>query len=106
MVIVQVYVMVKENNLDEFIVASTVNAKNSINEPGVIRFDFMQQKDDPRSFLLTEIYVDDKAQLAHKETPHYLKWRETVADMMLGPRNGVKYSGIYPLDEKYWKSKK
>jgi len=104
MVIVQVYVRVKENYLDDFIQATINNAKNSIQEPGVVRFDFMQEVEDPASFLLTEIYRDADAPLAHKQTPHYLKWRETVAEMMEVPRNGVKYQEIYPVEIKSWRS--
>jgi (4S)-4-hydroxy-5-phosphonooxypentane-2,3-dione isomerase len=104
MVIIQVYVRVKEKEIDQFTMATVENVKNSIHEPGVIRFDFMQEENDPQSFLLTEIYEDHDASSAHKTTSHYLVWRECVADMMDKPREGIKYNAIYPLEEKSWKS--
>ena len=104
MVIVQVYVRVKEKVIDQFIEATIENAKKSIREPGVIRFDFMQEENDPQSFLLTEIYKDANSPAAHKNTSHYLIWRESVADMMEKPREGVKYHAIYPSKEKNWVS--
>ncbi len=106
MVIIQVYVRVKEPDIDAFISATIKNAGSSIKEPGVVRFDLMQESDDPQAFLLTEIYQNDEAPLAHKRTDHYHIWRETVADMMQQPRKGVKYTAIYPVNVKQWVSQK
>jgi autoinducer 2-degrading protein len=102
MVIVQVAIEVKKASIPEFISATIENAKNSIHEPGVIRFDFIMEKDNPLSFVLIEVYRDEDAARAHKKTTHYRKWRETVAEMMSVPRRGVHYSAIYPVDEKAW----
>ena len=105
MVIVQVYVRVKEKDIDAFIKATIENASNSIKEPDINRFDFMQENEDPGSFLLTEIYANERAPKDHKKTDHYLKWRETVADMMDKPRKGVTYHEIFPKELRHWSSK-
>lgn len=97
--IVQVYVHVKPEYVQEFLKATMENAHNSRKEPGVARFDFLQQVDDPTRFLLTEVYKDDDAPKKHKETSHYLNWRESVEGMMAEPRQGVKYINISPVDE-------
>lgn len=102
MMIVQVTIEVKKSSIPAFISATIENAENSIKEPGVIRFDFIGEKDNPQSFLLTEVYRDEDAAQAHKKTAHYLKWRETVAEMMKIPRRGVQYCVIYPVDELAW----
>ena len=101
MLIVHVFVHVKPENIEDFKAASTENASHSVNEPGVARFDVIQQEDDPTRFVLVEVYrtVDDPAR--HKETDHYKKWRDTVADMMAEPRSAVKYTNIFP-DEQGW----
>ena len=104
MVIVQVYIRVKESTIDDFVSATIDNAKNSIKESGIIRFDFLHCDDDPQSFLLTEIYEDDQAALDHKKTTHYNHWRENVADMMDAPRNGVRYHPIFPVGLGSWRS--
>lgn len=103
MLIIQVRVKVKENSIDDFIAATLENAKNSIYEPGIIRFDFMQDRSDKRAFLLTEIYIDEQAPLEHKKTDHYIKWRKRVADMMAEPRQSEKYNEIYPTSLEKWK---
>ncbi len=101
MFIVHVLVHVKPDQVDNFIAASLENAKNSVQEPGVARFDVVQQQDDPTRFVFVEVYrtADDPAK--HKETAHYQKWRDTVADMMAEPRQGIKYNNLYP-DEQGW----
>ena len=104
MIIVQVYIRVKEKEINQFISATIENAQKSIHEPGIIRFDFMQEVDDPQSFLLTEIYKDVDAPGEHKKTAHYLIWRERVADMMAEPRKGIQYHAIFPSEEIGWKS--
>lgn len=96
MLVVNVHVSVKDENIDAFKEATIENAKNSINEPGVIRFDFCQQEDDPSKFLIIEVYKDSEAPLEHKKTDHYAKWRDTVESMMAEKRYSVKYRDIYP----------
>ena len=96
--IVLVHVHVKPEFVDAFNQASLENASNSVKEEGVARFDIIQQMDDLTRFILVEVYKTAEAQSAHKETAHYLKWRDTVADMMAEPRQGVKYSNIFPDD--------
>lgn len=98
MYIVHVHVHVKPEFLDAFKQATVENASNSVQEEGVARFDVAQQADDPTRFILVEVYKSVEASAAHKETAHYLKWRDTVADMMAEPRQGVKYSNVFPDD--------
>lgn len=86
-----VYVHVKPENVQDFIEASLENSRESVKEPGNIRFDVLQMKDDPCRFVLYEAYDTAEDAAAHKGTPHYLKWRETVADWMAEPRQGVVY---------------
>ena len=99
MLVVHVHVHVKPDSVDAFREASIENASNSIHEPGVARFDVIQQNDDPTRFILVEVYrtADDPAR--HKETAHYKKWRDTVADMMAEPRQAVKFTNAFPDDE-------
>jgi|TARA_B100001971_G_scaffold187172_1_gene187682 quinol monooxygenase YgiN len=99
MLIVHVHVHVKEGCEEAFHVASLENARNSVQEPGVARFDVCQQNDDPTRFVLVEVYRDDEAPVAHKETAHYRTWRDTVADMMAEPRQAVKFSNSFPDDD-------
>lgn len=96
--IVLVHVHVKPEFVDAFKQASLENASNSVKEEGIARFDVIQQVDDPTRFILVEVYKTVEAQSAHKETAHYLKWRDTVADMMAEPRQGVKYGNVFPED--------
>ncbi|HND49157.1 MAG TPA: antibiotic biosynthesis monooxygenase [Anaerolineales bacterium] len=96
--IVLVHVHVKPEFVDAFKQASLENASNSVKEEGIARFDVIQQADDPTRFILVEVYKTVEAQSAHKETAHYLTWRDTVAEMMAEPRQGVKYSNIFPAD--------
>ena len=98
--IVHVFVHVKPEFVDQFIAASLENASNSVQEPGVARFDVIQQQDDSTQFVLLEVYRDaEKAPAAHKETPHYAAWRDTVAEMMAEPRYAIKYDNLYPHDQ-------
>ena len=101
MFIVHVFVSVKEKDIDAFKKASLENAKNSIKEPGIARFDVVQEKDDPAKFVLVEVYRTPDDPAKHKETDHYKKWRDTVEDMMAEPRKSIKFTNIYP-DEKGW----
>jgi (4S)-4-hydroxy-5-phosphonooxypentane-2,3-dione isomerase len=99
--IVLVHIQIKPEFRDAFLEATLHNARNSVEEPGVARFDVLQQNEDPTRFTLVEVYrtADDPAR--HKETEHYNTWRETVTEMMAEPRLGVAYEDIFP-DEKGW----
>ena len=101
MLIVLVHVHVKPEHLEAFRTAALENAQNSVREPGVARFDVLQQNDDPTRFVLVEVYRTSEASAQHKETAHYMKWRDTVADMMAEPRTGIKYTNLFP-DEAGW----
>ena len=98
MIIVHVHVHVKPDSVDAFRAASIENARNSVQEPGIARFDVIQQTDDPARFILVEMYRDERATAAHKETAHYARWRDTVADMMAEPRRAVRFSNCFPPD--------
>ena len=99
MLVVHVFVHVKPEFVDAFKSATMENARNSVREPGIARFDVIQQADDPTKFVLVEIYRTANAPAAHKETAHYLKWRTTVAEMMAEPRSSIKYANVFPDDE-------
>ena len=96
MLVVHVFVHVKPEFVDAFKAATVENARHSVQEPGIARFDVVQQQDDPTRFVLVEVYrtADDPAR--HKETAHYAAWRDTVADMMAAPRTSVKYANVWP----------
>ena len=98
MLIVQVHVHVKPDQVDAFREASLENARNSVQEPGIARFDVIQDKSDPTRFQLVEVYRTPDDPAKHKETAHYAKWRDTVADMMAEPRSSVKYENVFPDD--------
>lgn len=98
MLTVHVHVHVKPEHVESFKAATTANAEASRREPGISRFDVLQQADDPTRFVLVEVYRDTAATLAHKETAHYATWRDTVAPMMATPRHSVKYSRVSPSD--------
>ena len=101
MLIVHVFVHVKADKVDEFRAASIENAQASVKEEGIARFDAVQQQDDPTRFVLVEVYRSAEDPGRHKETAHYQKWRDTVADMMAEPRKSIKYTNVFP-DEKGW----
>jgi quinol monooxygenase YgiN len=101
--IVHVFVHVKADKVKEFIEATLNNARNSVMEPGIARFDVIQDVKDETRFVLCEVYKSPEDALKHKETAHYLTWRDTVADMMAEPRTGVPYKNIFP-DENGWAS--
>lgn len=101
MYIVHVYVHVKEDRVEDFRKATIANASNSLQEPGVARFDVVQQQDDDTRFVLAEVYRSPEAAAAHKETGHYKEWRDTVADMMAEPRSSIKYDNVFPINEKW-----
>ena len=96
MLIVHVFVHVTPESVDAFRAATVENARNSAKEPGVVRFDVIQQDDDPTQFVLVEIYRTDDDPARHKETAHYAVWRDTVASMMAEPRRSVKYREVFP----------
>ena len=96
MLIVHVFVHVKADSVDDFKTATLLNARNSIQEPGIVRFDVIQQDDDPTRFVLVEVYHTDDDPARHKETAHYAVWRDTVAEMMAEPRRSVKYHEFFP----------
>jgi quinol monooxygenase YgiN len=96
MLAVHVFIQVKPDCVERFIEATKANAQNSLLEPGIARFDLIQQQDDPTRFVLVEVYRDVEATVRHKETAHYARWRDTVADMMAVPRSSVKFETLYP----------
>jgi quinol monooxygenase YgiN len=98
MLVVLVHVHVKAECVAAFKQATTENARNSIQEPGIARFDVLQQADDPTRFILVEAYRTLEAPAAHKETAHYATWRDTVAPMMAEPRTSVKCGNVHPAD--------
>ncbi len=102
MIVTCVYVHVKSSALNDFIEASVLNRKGSVKEPGNLRFDFVQQADDPTHFMLYEAFESEEAVLAHKSTDHYLKWRDTVKEMMAETRYGVKYNILEPKEKSEW----
>ena len=101
MLIVHVFVHVKSNQVEAFRNATLENAHNSIQEPGIARFDIIQQQEDLTRFVLVEVYRTPDDPAKHKETTHYQKWRDTVADMMAEARTSVKYENVFP-DEHGW----
>ena len=101
MFVVLVHVHIKPDVIEAFKEVTLENARNSVQEPGVARFDFIQQVDDPTRFVLVEVYRDADAPARHKQTAHYAKWRSVAEDMMAEPRTGVRYDILFP-DEAGW----
>ena len=101
MLIVHVQVHVNPESVGDFIEATVENARNSIREPGIARFDVVQQTDDPTRFVLIEVYRDEEATKSHKETAHYAKWRDAVAPMMNKPRTSARFSNLFPEDAEW-----
>lgn len=101
MLVVHVHVHVKADDVEAFIAATRLNSAASLKEPGVARFDLIQQADDRTRFVLVEAYKTADAPAAHKETAHYAAWRDAVAPMMASPRTSVKYESLAP-DEARW----
>ena len=99
MFVVHVHVHVKPESVAAFRQATLENASNSVQEPGIARFDLIQQLDDPTRFVLVEVYRTPEDPARHKETAHYQTWRATVAEMMAEPRHSVKYANLFPDDE-------
>jgi len=101
MLIVHVHVHVKPDRVADFIQATVENASNSVREPGIARFDVIQQSDDATRFVLTEVYRSEEAPARHRETAHYAKWRDTVADMMAEPRSRAEFRNVFPADQNW-----
>jgi (4S)-4-hydroxy-5-phosphonooxypentane-2,3-dione isomerase len=101
MLIVQVHVHVKPESVAAFRQATIENARSSIQEPGIARFDVLEQQDDTTRFVLIEAYRTPEAVAAHRETAHYAKWRDAVADMMAEPRQRATFNAVFP-DPKDW----
>lgn len=102
MLVVHVHVRVLPDRVDEFRTATLANARASMTEPGVLRFDVIADQADPTHVVLVEVYRDAEAAAAHKATPHYATWRDTVAPMMAVPRESTKFSPVYPADPDQW----
>ena len=96
MIVTCVHVWVKPEHIEDFIKATKINHENSIKEPQNMRFDVLQYQGDPSKFILYEAYQSDQGAAAHKQTEHYLTWRDTVAPWMAEPRKGIPYSVIVP----------
>jgi autoinducer 2-degrading protein len=102
MIVTCVYVHVKPEMVSRFVTLTTENHNESVKEPGNLRFDIIQQADDPFRFMLYEAFESEEAAAEHKKTVHYLRWREAVNEMMAEPRKGVKYNIIQPNDISKW----
>jgi len=102
MFIVHVFVLVKPDQVEAFKAATSENARSSVREPGIARFDVVQQMDDPTRFVLVEVYRTPDDPARHKETAHYQQWRDTVEAMLAEPRTSLKYSSVFP-DEAGWR---
>ena len=101
MLVVHVHIFVKPESVAAFREATVANARESLKEPGVARFDLVQQADAPTRFIIVEAYRDADAPARHKETKHYQTWRDTVAPMMAEPRVSVKFNNVFPPDENW-----
>lgn len=104
MLVVHVHVRVKPGRAGDFLAASLDNARASLAEPGVLRFDVIQDQEDTEHVVLAEVYRDDDAAAAHKQTAHYAAWRDRVAEMMAEPRRSEKYSAVFPAAGEGWVS--
>ena len=102
MLIVHVHVRVRPGQTADFLAATVINARASLGEPGVLRFDVIQDNDDPDHVILVEVYRDAGAAAAHKQEPHYATWRDTVAEMMAEPRASAKFAAIFPAGPDEW----
>ena len=101
MLIVHVRARVRAEAVEAFRKATLENASASLEEPGVVRFDVIQELDDPTRFVLVEVYRDEQAPARHKETAHYAKWRDTVAPLMAEPRASIKYRAAFPNESRW-----
>jgi autoinducer 2-degrading protein len=99
MFIVHVFIQVKPEKVDDFIAASLENARASLKEPGTLRFDVLQDREDKNHFVLVEVYRTKEDTASHKETVHYHTWNETVAEMMAVPRTKQSFNNLYPGED-------
>ncbi len=99
--IVHVSIHVKPECVEAFKKATVINASNSAQEPGIARFDFIQQQDDPTRFMLVEVYQSPDDVAKHKETAHYNTWAETVADMFAEERTRIFYTNVFPENARW-----
>ena len=104
MLVVHVHVRARPGQVEEFLAATLVNARASLAEPGVLRFDVVQDEADAAHVVLVEVYRDADASAAHKLTPHYAAWRDAVAEMMAEPRASTRFSAVFPPDDASWAS--
>lgn len=102
MIVTCVHIHVKEDKIEDFKVATIENHSCSVNEPGNLRFDLLQDAQNQCKFMLYEAYESEEAANLHKNTLHYAKWRDTVADWMFEPRNGIRYNIVAPLKREEW----
>jgi len=99
MQVVHVHVQVRPESIEAFRQATVENAQNSVAEPGIARFDVIQDASNPAHFVLVEVYRTSEARAHHKATAHYEKWRDAVADMMAAPRASAEFHSVFPDDE-------
>jgi (4S)-4-hydroxy-5-phosphonooxypentane-2,3-dione isomerase len=99
MYIVHVFAHVKTDSIEAFKAATLENARNSVKEPGVARFDVIQQSDDPTRFVLVEVYRSQADTDKHKETEHYKRWRDTVEALQAEPRSKIVYANVFPGEQ-------
>ena len=104
MLVVHVHVRIRPERIGDFLAATVINARASLAEPGVLRFDVIQDQADPAHVVLVEVYRDEEASAAHKQTAHYATWRDAVAEMMVQPRESARYSVVFPADHEGWAS--
>jgi len=104
MLVVHVHVRVRPGLVEDFLAATLTNARASLAEPGVLRFDVIQDQADSAHVVLNEVYRDEEASAAHKLTPHYAAWRDSVAEMMAMPRESATYSAVFPAATQSWAS--
>ena len=102
MLVVHVQVHVDPDRVPDFLTATQLNHAASLAEPGVLRFDVVQDQADPGHFVLVEVYRDEHAAADHKATPHYAVWRDAVAELMVRPRESTKFSAVHPAQESGW----
>jgi autoinducer 2-degrading protein len=102
MLVIHVHVHVQPGRVDDFLAATLANARASLTEPGVLRFDIIQDQADPAHVILVEVYRDADASAAHKKTPHYAAWRDRVAEMLAEPRESTKFAAVFPADTAAW----
>ena len=102
MLIVHVHIHVLPDRIEDFLAATLANARASVTEPGVLRFDVLRDQADPTHVILVEVYRDEAGARAHKDTPHYAIWRDTVADMMAVPRESGRFDAVFPTESQRW----